>query len=132
MLYQNDDYGKDFLKGLKKALGEANAKMIVAEASYELTDPTIDLQIINLAGSGANVFMNFTTPKFAAQAIRKASELNWKPMQFVGQPRQLGAGRVEGRPASTRASGVMTALFFKEPAIPRGTRTRRWSTIWPS
>src|SRR5215470_17890006 len=80
VLYENDDYGKDFLRGLKKALGEAGQKLIVAEASYELTDPTVDSPLIQMAGSGANVFMSFTTPKFAAQAIRKASELNWKPM----------------------------------------------------
>ena len=72
VLYQNDDYGKDYLKGLKKALGENYSKLVVSEQSYELTDPTVDSQVINLAGSGANVFMNFTTPKFSAQALRKA------------------------------------------------------------
>jgi len=117
VLYQNDDYGKDFLKGLKKGLGEAGAKAIVAEASYELTDPTVDSQVINLANSGANVFMNFSTPKFAAQALRKASDLNWKPMQFIASPgssvqavlKVVGFDKVEG---------VMTALFFKEPGDP--------------
>ena len=117
VLYQNDDYGKDFLKGLKKGLGEAGAKAIVAETSYELTDPTVNSQMINLASSGANVFMNFTTPKFAAQALRKANELNWKPMQFIASPgssvqavlKVVGFDKVEG---------VMTALFFKEPGDP--------------
>ncbi len=118
VLYENDDYGKDFVKGLKKGLGEANSKTIVAEASYELTDPTIDSQIISLAASGANVFMNFTTPKFAAQAIRKASELNWKPMQFIASPGSSiqAVLKVVG---FDRSMGVMTALYFKEPGDPR-------------
>jgi branched-chain amino acid transport system substrate-binding protein len=117
VLYQNDDYGKDFLKGLKKGLGEAGAKAIAAEASYELTDPTVDSQMINLAGSGANVFMNFTTPKFAAQAIRKANELNWKPMQFIASPGSSVQAvlKVVG---FDKSEGVMTAQFFKEPGDP--------------
>jgi branched-chain amino acid transport system substrate-binding protein len=117
VLYQNDDYGKDFFKGLKKGLGEAGAKAIVAEASYELTDPTVDSQMINLAASGANVFMNFTTPKFAAQAIRKAGELNWKPMQFIASPGSSVQAvlKVVG---FDKSEGVMTALFFKEPGDP--------------
>ena len=117
ILYENDDYGKDFLKGFKKGLGEANQKLIVAEQSYELTDPTVDSQVINLAASGANVFLNFTTPKFAAQAIRKASELNWKPMQFVASPGSSiqAVLKVVG---FDKAEGVMTALFFKEPGDP--------------
>ncbi len=117
VLYQNDDYGKDFLKGLKKALGDNYGKLVVAEASYELTDPTVDSQIITLAGSGANVFMNFTTPKFAAQAIRKAVELNWKPMQFIASPGSSVQAvlKVVG---FDKATGVMTAQYFKEPGDP--------------
>jgi branched-chain amino acid transport system substrate-binding protein len=114
VLYQNDDYGKDFLKGLKKALGDSYQKLVVAEASYELTDPTVDSQIITLAGSGANVFMNFTTPKFSAQALRKASELNWKPMQFIASPGSSVQAvlKVVG---FDKVTGVMTAQYFKEP-----------------
>ncbi|HJQ57062.1 MAG TPA: ABC transporter substrate-binding protein [Vineibacter sp.] len=117
VLYQNDDYGKDFLKGLKHALGDANAKLIVAEVSYELTDPTVDSQVISLAASGANVFMNFTTPKFAAQAIRKADELNWKPMHFIASPGSSVQAvlKVVG---FDRSVGVMTAQYFKEPGDP--------------
>ena len=117
VLYQNDDYGKDFLRGLKKQLGDAGAKLIVAEASYELTDPTVDSQLISLAGSGANVFMSFTTPKFAAQAIRKASELNWKPMQFIASPGSSVQAvlKVAG---FDKSEGVMTAQYFKEPGDP--------------
>src|SRR5205823_4349064 len=117
VLYQNDDYGKDYLKGLKKALGDKYQKLVVSEQSYELTDPTVDSQIISLAGSGANVFMNFTTPKFSAQALRKADELKWKPMQFIASPgssvqavlKVVGFDKVEG---------VMTAQYFKEPGDP--------------
>ncbi len=117
VLYQNDDYGKDFLKGLKKGLGEAGAKAIVAEASYELTDPTVDSQMINLANSGANVFMNFSTPKFAAQAIRKANDLGWKPMHFIASPGSSVQAvlKVAG---FDKSAGVMTAQFFKEPGDP--------------
>ena len=78
ILYQNDDLGKDYVKGLKDALG-AKANMIVAEASYELSDPTVDSQMVTLKSSGADLFYSITTPKFGAQAIRKAAELGWKP-----------------------------------------------------
>jgi ABC-type branched-subunit amino acid transport system substrate-binding protein len=117
VLYENDDYGKDFLRGLKKALGEQGQKLIVAEASYELTDPTVESQLIQMVGSGANVFMSFTTPKFAAQAIRKASELNWKPMQFIASPGSSVQAvlKVAG---FDKSEGVMTAQYFKEPGDP--------------
>ena len=123
MLYQNDDYGKDFLQGLKKALGNEGEKLIVAEASYELTDPTVDSQMITLAASGANVFMNFTTPKFAAQAIRKADELDWKPMQFIASPGSSVQAvlKVVG---FDKATGVMTAQYFKEPGDPAWEKDR--------
>jgi ABC-type branched-subunit amino acid transport system substrate-binding protein len=117
VLYQNDDYGKDFLKGLKKGLGDANAKMIVAEAAYELTDPTVDSQIISLKASGADVFMNFTTPKFAAQAIRKASELGWTPLQFVCSPsNSLPAVLVPV--GLDKSTGLLSAQFYKQPGDP--------------
>src|SRR5690606_32340945 len=79
VLFQNDDYGKDYLKGLKDGLGDRAKAMIVAEASYEVTDPTVDSQIVTLKASGADTFFNVATPKFAAQAIRKAAEIGWKP-----------------------------------------------------
>ena len=82
ILYQNDDLGKDYVKGLKDALG-AKANMIVVEASYELSDPTVDSQMVTLKSSGADLFYNITTPKFGAQAIRKAAELGWKPVQIL-------------------------------------------------
>jgi len=82
ILYQNDDLGKDYVKGLKDALG-AKASMIVAEVSYELSDPTVDSQMVTLKSSGADLFYNMTTPKFGAQAIKKAAELGWKPVQIL-------------------------------------------------
>jgi len=82
ILYQNDDLGKDYVKGLKDALG-AKASMIVAEQSYELSDPTVDSQMVTLKASGADLFYNITTPKFGAQAIKKAAELGWKPVQIL-------------------------------------------------
>jgi branched-chain amino acid transport system substrate-binding protein len=82
ILYQNDDLGKDYVKGLKDALG-TKASMIVAEVSYELSDPTVDSQMVTLKSSGADLFYNMTTPKFGAQAIKKAAELGWKPVQIL-------------------------------------------------
>src|SRR6185503_18345300 len=83
VLYQNDDYGKDYLKGLKDGLGDKAAKMIVAEVTYEVTDTTIDSQIVTLQGSGADTLVDITTPKFAAQAIRKSVDIGWKPLHVL-------------------------------------------------
>ncbi len=83
VLFQNDDYGKDYLKGLKDGLGAKASSMIVMEESYETSEPTIDNHIVKLKASGADVFVNITTPKFAAQAIKKAAEIGWTPTQFL-------------------------------------------------
>jgi branched-chain amino acid transport system substrate-binding protein len=118
VLYQNDDFGKDFLKGFRDRLGDKAASMIVREASYEVTDPTIDSQIIDLAGSRANVFLNITVPKFAVQAIRKARELGWRPTQFIDNP-AASVGNVM-RPAGIEASkDVISAAFVKDPTDPQ-------------
>jgi branched-chain amino acid transport system substrate-binding protein len=85
ILYQNDDYGKDYVKGLKDGLGDKAKTMIVAEQPYEVTDPTVDSQIINLKASGADIFFDVTTPKFSAQAIKKVAELGWKPVHILNQ-----------------------------------------------
>src|SRR3546814_14696058 len=82
ILYQNDDYGKDYLQGMKDGLGAMASKMIVAEESYEVTEPTIDSQIIKLKASGADVFFHVTPTKFAAQAIRTVDALGWKTHHF--------------------------------------------------
>ena len=83
VLYQNDDYGKDYLKGLKDGLGDKAASMIVAEDAYEVAEPTIDSHVVKMKSLKADVFVDITTPKFAAQAIRKAAEIGWKPLHFL-------------------------------------------------
>src|SRR5688500_19069495 len=92
VLYQNDDYGKDYLKGFHDGLG-AKKSMIVREVSYEVADPTVDSQIVQLQASGADVFFNITTPKFAAQAIRTAYDIGWKPVHYLNTV-SIGIGSV--------------------------------------
>ena len=118
ILYQNDDYGKDYLKGFKDGLGEAAKKLIVLEQTYEVTDPTVDSQIVNLKNSGANVFYNVTTPKFAAQAIKKAHEIGWKPVHFLNNV-SASVGAVL-KPAGLEASkDLITVLYAKDPTDPQ-------------
>ena len=117
ILYQNDDYGKDYLKGFEDGMGE-NKKLIVMKQTYEVTDPTIDSQIVNLKNSGANVFFNVTTPKFAAQAIKKANEIGWKPLHFLNNV-SSSLGTVL-KPAGLEASrDLITALYMKEVTDPQ-------------
>jgi ABC-type branched-subunit amino acid transport system substrate-binding protein len=114
VLYQNDDYGKDLLKGFEDELGDKAKKMIVAKVSYETSDPTIDSQIVQLQGSGANVFLNVTTPKFAAMAIRKAYDIGWKPVHYVNNVgASIGAVLV---PAGLEKSiGLISTAYLKDP-----------------
>lgn len=117
VLYQNDDFGKDLLDGLKHGLGDA-AKQIVAEASYEASDPTVDSQIVTLKGSKADTLVIFTTPKFGAQAIRKVDELNWKPMRYITNvSASIGATLIPAGLA--RSKGLVTAGFYKDPTDAR-------------
>src|SRR5437016_1586682 len=117
ILYQNDDYGKDYLKGFEDGLGEAAKKLIVMKQSYEVTDPTIDSQIVNLKNSGANVFFNITIPKFAVQAIKKSNDIGWKPLHFLNNV-SSSLGTVL-KPAGLEASkGLITALYMKEITDP--------------
>jgi ABC-type branched-subunit amino acid transport system substrate-binding protein len=118
ILYQNDDYGKDLLKGLEETLTGPNAKMIVAKASYEVTDPTVDSQILTLQGSGADTFINITTPKFAAQAIRKAWDSGWKPLHIVNN---VGAsvGSVLVPAGVEKSVGLVTVQYYKDPNDPQ-------------
>ena len=83
VLFQNDDYGKDYLKGFEDGLGDKAKTMIVSKVTYEVTDPTVDSQMVTLKSSGADTFFNITTPKFAAQAIKKAAEIGWKPTHYL-------------------------------------------------
>ena len=118
VLYQNDDYGKDYLKGLKDGLGAKAASMIIAEESYETTEPTIDSHIVTLKASGADVFFNITTPKFAAQAIKKNAEIEWKPLHFLNNV-SASIGSVI-KPAGFDASqGIISSAYLKDPADPQ-------------
>ena len=113
ILMQNDDYGKDYLNGFKDGLGKDNEKLIVQLSTYEATDPTVDSQMIQLKNSGANVFFNITTPKFAAQAIKKADEIGWKPVHYLNNV-SASVGSVL-KPAGLEASqGVITAVYRKD------------------
>ena len=113
VLFQNDDYGKDYLKGFKDALGD-KAKMIVAETSYETTDPTVDSQVVQLKGSGADVFFNITTPKFAAQAIRKAYDIDWKPVHYLNNV-SASIGSVLTPAGLDKSVGLISVAYLKDP-----------------
>jgi ABC-type branched-subunit amino acid transport system substrate-binding protein len=117
VLYINDDLGKDFLLGLKKGLGERAGRMIVREVSNELTDPSVDSQVIDLKGAGADTFVNFTTSKFAAQAIRKVYDLGWRPLHILASVSAAIGGTL--LPAGAEQSkGVITARWEKHPTDP--------------
>jgi len=114
VLYQNDDYGKDYLKGLKDGLG-AKASMLIAEESYETSEPTIDNHIVKLKATGADVFINITTPKFAAQAIKKIAEIEWKPMHIVSNV-SASVGSVIKPAGFENAQGILSAAYAKDGA----------------
>jgi ABC-type branched-subunit amino acid transport system substrate-binding protein len=118
ILYQNDDYGKDYVKGLKDGLGDKAKKMIVAEVSYEVTDPTVDSQIVTLQASGADTFYNVTTPKFAAQAIRKAYDIGWRPLHILNNV-SASVGAVLTPAGLDKSVGLITALYWVDPADPQ-------------
>ncbi len=118
ILYQNDDYGKDYLSGVLDGLGNKARDLIVKQQTYEVTDATVDSQIVNLKNSGANVFINITTPKFAAMAIRKAYEIGWRPTQFLNFVSASISSVL--KPAGLEASkGIISAVFLKDPSDPR-------------
>jgi ABC-type branched-subunit amino acid transport system substrate-binding protein len=118
VLYQNDDYGKDYLKGLKDGLGSKAASMIVAEESYETTEPSIDDHIVKLKSSGADIFLNITTPKFAAQAIKKMAEIGWKPLHFLNNV-SASVGSVIKPAGFQNAQGIISAAYLKDPSDPQ-------------
>ncbi len=118
ILMQNDDYGKDYYNGFLAGLGKDNEKLIVHRATYEVTDPTIDSQMIALKNSGANVFFNITIPKFAAQAIKKAAEIGWKPVHYLNNVSSSFASVM--KPAGIEASqGIILALYRKDATDPQ-------------
>ncbi len=114
VLFQNDDYGKDYLQGFKDGLGDKAAKMIVSEVSYEPSDPTVDSQIITLKASGADVFFNVTMTKAAAQAIRKAYDIGWKPLQYLNSISQ-SVGTVLTPAGLDKSVGIISAAYLKDP-----------------
>ena len=117
VLYQNDDFGKDYLKGLKDGLG-AKASMIVAEESYETTEPTIDSQIVKLKATGADIFFSVTTPKFAAQAIKKLAEIEWKPLHILINV-SASVGGVLKPAGFENSQGMLSAAYAKDGADPQ-------------
>jgi ABC-type branched-subunit amino acid transport system substrate-binding protein len=118
VLFQNDDYGKDLLKGLKDGLGPKGAAMIVAEESYETSQPTIDSHIVKLKAIGADVFVNITTPKFAAQAIKKAAEIGWKPLHFLSNV-SSSVGTVIKPAGFDNAQDIISAAYLKDVSDPQ-------------
>ncbi|APW39747.1 branched-chain amino acid ABC transporter substrate-binding protein [Rhodoferax koreense] len=117
VLYQNDDYGKDALKGFKDELGD-KASLIVAEKSYEVSDPTIDSQIVSFKGAGADVFFSITTQKFAAQAIRKAYDIGWKPVQYLNSLAS-SVGAVLEPAGLDKSVGIISVAYLKDPSDKR-------------
>ena len=118
VMYQNDDYGKDYLKGLKDGLGARAAAMIVAEESYEVTEPSIDSHVVKLKSTDATIFMNIGSPKFAAQAIRKMAEINWKPIHFLNNVSgSVGGVITPAGPAN--AQGIISSSYLKDPTDPQ-------------
>jgi ABC-type branched-subunit amino acid transport system substrate-binding protein len=125
VLYQNDDYGKDYLKGFEDGLGDKAKSMIVAKASYEVTDPTVDSQIVSLKASGADTFFNITTPKFAAQAIKKAGEIGWKPTQYLNSVSNA-VGTVLVPAGVENSTGIISAFYIKDPTDPQFQKGKEW------
>lgn len=118
ILVQNDDFGKDYLKGVLDALGDKAKTMVVAQASYEASDPTIDSQLVSLKASGADTFVNISTPKFSALSIRKIAEMGWKPTHYLVSPSNSVTAVL--KPAGlNNATGIISAAFQRDPVDPR-------------
>jgi len=118
ILMQNDDYGKDFVNGFKQGLGGDAGKLIVKEVTYEVTDPTVDSQVVTLKGAGANVFFSATTNKVAAQAIRKAHDIEWHPTQFLVN-NASSIATVLTPAGLDRSVGIISTAYLKDPADPQ-------------
>ena len=125
VLYQNDDLGKDYFIGLREGLGDKADKLIIATKTYETTDPTIDSQIVALHASGANVLLTVAAPKFAAQAIRKVYDIDWKPTHFLSSI--SGSVKAVMQPAGPeKGVGIVTAAYIKEPTDPQWQETSEY------
>ena len=128
VLYQNDDFGKDYLTGLREGLGDKAEKMIVATKTYETTDPTVDSQVVALQGSGADTLLTAAIPKFAAQAIRKVYDIGWKPAHFLTNV-SISVGSVIRPAGPEKAVGIISASYGKDPTDPQwqsGTEYKDW------
>jgi ABC-type branched-subunit amino acid transport system substrate-binding protein len=118
ILYQNDDYGKDYVKGIRDGLGAKAASMIVGEESYETTTPTIDSHVVALKSVGADIFISITTPKFAAQSIKKVAELGWKPL-FILNGVGASTGTVMKPAGLENSQNIISATYQKDPTDPQ-------------
>jgi len=118
VLYQNDDFGKDYVTGLHEALGPQAEKLILVEASYETTAPTVDSQIVQIRGANPDIFINVSTPKFAAQAIRKIAELSWHPVHFISNV-SVSVGSVMKPAGYENDQGILSAAYLKDPKDPQ-------------
>jgi branched-chain amino acid transport system substrate-binding protein len=125
VLYQNDDFGKDYLNGLRTGLGDKAGKMIVAVQSYETTDPTVDSQVVSLQSSGADVMVTLATPKFAAQSIRKVYDIGWKPTHFLTSVSN-SVGTVMKSAGLEKGAGIISAGFAKDPTDPQWADTQEY------
>jgi len=125
VIYQNDDYGKDYLKGFEDGLGDKAKSMIISKLTYEVTDPTIDSQLVTMKNSGADVFFNITTPKFAAQAIKKMAEIGWKPTHYLNSV-SASVGAVLIPAGLDNSKDIITAGYLKDPTDPQWQKGKEY------
>jgi ABC-type branched-subunit amino acid transport system substrate-binding protein len=118
VLYQNDDFGKDYVIGLREGLGDQASKLIVIESSYETTSPTVDSQVVQIKGANPDIFVNVSTPKFAAQAIKKIGELAWHPVQFLTNV-SVSVGGVMKPAGYENDQDILSAAYLKDPQDPK-------------
>jgi ABC-type branched-subunit amino acid transport system substrate-binding protein len=114
VLYQNDDFGKDYVIGLREGLGDQANKLIIVESSYETSSPTVDSQVVQIKGANPDIFVNIATPKFAAQAIKKVGELKWNPIQFLTNV-SASVGGVMKPAGYENDQGILSAAYMKDP-----------------
>jgi branched-chain amino acid transport system substrate-binding protein len=117
ILYQNDDFGKDYVIGMKDGLGDKYDKMVIKDASYEVTDTTIDSQVVTLQGAGCDTLLTAATPKFAAQVIRKVYDIGWKPLFFMTNV-AISIGSVLTPAGLDKSTGIITGAYLKDPTDP--------------
>src|SRR5467141_2744522 len=118
VLYQNDDFGKDYVIGLREGLGDQASKLIVVESSYETTSPTVDSQVVQIRTANPDIFINISTPKFAAQAIKKLGELKWNPVHFLTNV-SVSVGSVMKPAGYENGQGILSAAYLKDPKDPQ-------------